>query len=143
MCKCERVLLQSFTVRRFWGKRKEKYEREEYAKDEDEEFLCLSLCVFVCVIKSFAYVFMCVYELCNFPRSYRQPGGNGQLLSKRYCTHSKCLFSRATRTARKFQGALAVSCKYFKQSKWPHSAAHRHASTSYSSYLRSTRYSSI
>ena len=129
MCKCERVLLQSFTVRRFWGKRKEKYEREEYAKDEDEEFSCLSLCVFVCVIKSFAYVFMCVYELCNLPRSYRQPGGNGQLLSRRYCTHSGWLFRCAPRTASEFQGALAVSCKYFKQSKWPFLAAHQHANT--------------
>ena len=27
------------------------------------------------------------------------------------------------RTARKFHGALAVSCKYFKQSKWPNLAA--------------------
>ena len=61
-------------MRRFWGKRKEKYEREEYAKDEDEEFSCLSLCVFVCVITSFAYVFMCVYELCNSPpRSFLSP----------------------------------------------------------------------
>ena len=104
-------------MRRFWGKRKEKYEREEYAKDEDEEFSRLSLCVFVCVIKSFAYVFMCVYELCNLPRSYRQPNGNGQLLSRRYCTHSGWLFLCAIRTASLFQGALAVSCKYFKQSK--------------------------
>ena len=143
MFKCERVLLQSFTVRRFWGKRKEKYEREEYAKDEDEEFSCLSLCVFVCVIKSFAYVFMCVYELCNLPRSYRQPGGNGQLLSRRYCTHSGWLFRCATRTASEFQGALAVSCKYFKQSKWPFMAANSHAPSLYSSNLRSTRYSSI
>jgi hypothetical protein len=114
-------------VRRFWGKRKEKYEREEYAKDEDEEFSCLSLCVFVCVIKSFACVFMRVYELCNLPRSYRQPNGNGQLLSRRYCKHSVCLFSCAIRTASESHGHLAVSCKYFKQSKWPCVAALTHA----------------
>ena len=59
----------------------------------------------------------------NVPPSYRQPYGNGQSLSRRYCTHSGWLFSCATRTARKFHGALAVSCKYFKQSKWPYLAA--------------------
>ena len=30
---------------------------------------------------------------CNSPRSYRQPDGNGQFLSRRYCTHSVWLFS--------------------------------------------------
>ena len=28
---------------------------------------------------------------CNSPFSYRQPYGNGQLLSRRYCKHSGCL----------------------------------------------------
>jgi len=51
------------------------------------------------------------------PPSYRQPRGRGQLLSRRYCKHSVCLFSCAIRTASESQGALAVSCKYFKQSK--------------------------
>ena len=35
----------------------------------------------------------------------------------RYCKHSVWLFSCASRTASSSQGALAVSCKYFKQSK--------------------------
>ena len=32
--------------------------------------------------------------------------------------------------AAEFQGALAVSCKYFEQSKWPYMAAFLHANTS-------------
>ena len=55
--------------------------------------------------------------ICNSPSSYRQPSGNGQLLSRRYCKHSVWLFLCAFRTAQEFQGALAVSRKYFKQSK--------------------------
>ena len=35
----------------------------------------------------------------NSPRSYRQPSGNGQSLSRRYCKHSGWLFSCANRTA--------------------------------------------
>ena len=38
-------------------------------------------------------------ESYNVPLSYRQPGGRGQSLSRRYCTQSGCLFSCATRTA--------------------------------------------
>jgi len=53
----------------------------------------------------------------NSPSSYRQPLGNGQSLSRRYCTHSERLFSCANCTAREFHGALAVSRKYLKQSK--------------------------
>ena len=83
------------------------------------------------------------YDVCKVPSSYRQPGGRGQLLSRRYCTHSKCFFSCAQRTAYSSQGALAVSRKYFKQSKWPYSAAFEHAHSIYLSNLRSTRYSSI
>ena len=63
----------------------------------------------------------------NSPRSYRQSHGRGQLLSRRYCTHSVWLFLCASRTASSSQGALAVSCKYFKQSKWPFLAACAHA----------------
>ena len=84
-----------------------------------------------------------VYDVRNVPSSYRQPNGNGQLLSRRYCTHSGWLFSRASRTASPSHGALAVSCKYFKQSKWPYLAASLHARSLYLSYLRSTRYSSM
>ena len=57
------------------------------------------------------------YDVCKVPSSYRQLGGRGQLLSRRYCTHSGRLFSCEQRTAISFQGALAVSRKYFKQSK--------------------------
>ena len=80
---------------------------------------------------------------CNSPFSYRQPYGNGQLLSRRYCRHSGWLFSCALRTAQESHGALAVSRKYFKQSKWPLSAARSHAYAVYLSYFRSTRYSSM
>ena len=38
-------------------------------------------------------------ESYNVPPSYRQPRGNGQLLLRRYCTHSGCLFLCALRTA--------------------------------------------
>ena len=64
---------------------------------------------------------------CNSPCSYRQPSGRGQSLSRRYCTHSGWSFSCASRTAPELHGALAVSCKYFKQSKWPFPAAFSHA----------------
>ena len=64
MFKCERVLLQSFTVRRFWGKRKEKYEREEYAKDEDEEFSCLSMSVFLSALLKALRMYLCVFMNC-------------------------------------------------------------------------------
>jgi hypothetical protein len=33
------------------------------------------------------------YVSCSTPCSYRQPRGRGQLLSRRYCKHSGCLFS--------------------------------------------------
>ncbi|CAL6305143.1 unnamed protein product [Bathycoccus prasinos] len=69
---------------------------------------------------------------CNSPFSYRQPYGNGQLLSRRYCRHSGWLFSCAPRTAQESHGALAVSRKYFKQSNWPFAAAHSHAYAVYS-----------
>ena len=108
--------------------------------------LCLSLILILSeFFRSLGFPAFCVcfYELCNSPRSYRQPDGNGQLLSRRYCKHSVCLFSCASRTARESHGALAVSCKYFKQSKWPFSAAKLHAHASYLSNLRSTRYSSV
>ena len=39
------------------------------------------------------------YATRNTPCSYRQPSGNGQLLSRRYCKHSVWLFSCASRTA--------------------------------------------
>ena len=71
------------------------------------------------------------YDVCSSPCSYRQPDGNGQLLLRRYCTHSGCLFLCALRTAQEFHGALAVSCKYFKQSKWPFLAAFSHAHALY------------
>ena len=41
-------------------------------------------------------------------------------------TRGGCSRSRSIQT-HSSQGALAVSCKYFKQSKWPFSAAYQHA----------------
>ena len=40
------------------------------------------------------------------PCAYDQPGGRGQLLSRRYCTQSGWLFSCAERTASESQGAF-------------------------------------
>ena len=108
--------------------------------------LCLSLILILSeFFRSLGFPAFCVcfYEVFNVPSSYRQPGGRGQSFSRRYCTHSVWLFSCAQRTAQWFHGALAVSCKYFKQSKWPFLAAYQHAYSSYLSYLRSTRYSSM
>ena len=58
-----------------------------------------------------------VYDVRNVPSSYRQPNGNGQLLSRRYCTHSGWLFSRASRTTSPSHGALASSRKYLSTSR--------------------------
>ena len=41
-----------------------------------------------------------VYDVCNTPSSYRQPGGRGQSLSRRYCTHSEWFSPCAASTAR-------------------------------------------
>ena len=41
---------------------------------------------------------------CNSPSSYRQPGGRGQFLSRRYCTHSVWFLLCASRTASSSQG---------------------------------------
>ena len=109
----------SFKVRIwFWVKRKEKYERR-IREDEMKSFhVSLSLSLSVSVLLKALRMFVCVYELCNSPpRSYRQPDGNGQLLSRRYCTRSVWLFSCDQNTARESQGALAVSCKYLSTSR--------------------------
>jgi hypothetical protein len=69
----------------------------------------------------FKIVFVYVYGdgnyVYNLPCSYRQPSGKGQLLSRRYCKHSSSECKRARSVALLSQGALAVSCKNFKQSK--------------------------
>ena len=84
---------------------------------------CISLSVSLSLCECMFY-----YEgVCKVPCSYRQPSGRGQLLSRRYCKHSGCLCLYAPRTESSSQGAFAVSCKYFKQSKWPNVAAPSHA----------------
>jgi hypothetical protein len=56
---------------------------------------CISLSVSLSLCECMFY-----YEgACKVPCSYRQPSGRGQLLSRRYCTHSVWLFSCALRTA--------------------------------------------
>ena len=81
---------------------------------------CISLSVSLSLCECMFYH----YEgACKVPCSYRQPSGRGQLLSRRYCKHSVWYLSCAPRTAKSFNGTLAVPCKYFKQSKWPHMAA--------------------
>ena len=55
----------------------------------------------VCVSLSLVSFYYKIYDddddddcvLCSIPCSYRQPNGRGQLLSRRYCKHSGCLFS--------------------------------------------------
>ena len=84
---------------------------------------CISLSVSLSLCECMFY-----YEgVCKVPCSYRQPSGRGQLLSRRYCKHSVWYLSCAPRTAKSFNGTLAVPCKYFKQSKWPFLAASSHA----------------
>ena len=52
---------------------------------------CISLSVSLSLCECMFY-----YEgACKVPCSYRQPSGRGQLLSRRYCTHSVWLFSCA------------------------------------------------
>ena len=65
----------------------------------------------------FVYVYGDGNYVYNLPCSYRQPSGKGQLLSRRYCKHSSSEWKRARSMALLSQGALAVSCKNFKQSK--------------------------
>ena len=66
---------------------------------------------------SFDYYCVSVSGRCNPPcSSIRQLSGIGQLLSRQYCTHSGWLLC-AKHTTQELHGALAVSCKYFKQSK--------------------------
>ena len=48
----------------------------------------LNVCFFVSLFLSFSLslflsLCVCVYEVCKVPSSYRQPGGRGQLLSRR------------------------------------------------------------
>ena len=53
--------------------------------------LCLSLILILSeFFRSLGFPAFCVcfYEVRNAPCSYRQPGGRGQLFSRRYCTHS-------------------------------------------------------
>ena len=66
--------------------------------------LSLSVCVLLQGLSLSLSLSLCirarVYDVCKVPSSYRQPRGNRQLLSRRYCTHSGWLFSCASRTAR-------------------------------------------
>jgi hypothetical protein len=78
--------------------------------------LSLSLSLKFTVTSSLC-VCVCVYDVNKVPCSYRQPRGNGQFLSRRYRKHSRRLYLCAYRTAQLSHGALAVSRKYFKQSK--------------------------
>ena len=48
---------------------------------------------------------------CNSPRSYRQPDGNGQFLSRRYCTHSVWLSSRVlSKRSKSFSATYHYYC---------------------------------
>ena len=69
------------------GQRREKKEAM-YRTSRVEKSLFLSL--FVEFLNLYIY-----YDAYNSPRSYRQPFGNGQSLSRRYCTQSVWLFSCA------------------------------------------------
>ena len=48
-----------------------------------------------CVITTWSYSSDSDSITCNSPCSYRQPSGNGQSLSRRYCKHSVWFSSRA------------------------------------------------
>ena len=71
--------------RRREGRKIEKYPREDTRVSC--VCLCESVCVSVCITKGLS----CTYDV----RNVRQPRGNGQLLSRRYCRHSGWLFSCA------------------------------------------------
>ena len=73
-------------------------------------------------------LFVCVYELrFNSPCSYRQPNGNGQLLSRRYCTHSVCC-SRALLVRPYSPKALwrfrVSTSNSLSGRSWPHTHTH-------------------
>jgi hypothetical protein len=57
--------------------------------------LYLSLCFTLSVSLSLCECMFYYEGVCKVPCSYRQPSGRGQLLSRRYCTHSVWLFSCA------------------------------------------------
>jgi len=70
--------------------------------------MSLSLCVCVYITRMCFNCDLRVYDYydddddsgkCSSPCSYRQPSGNGQSLSRRYCKHSGWLFMCAFRTA--------------------------------------------
>ena len=66
------------------GQRREKKEaRGRTSRVEKSLFLSL----FVEFLNLYIY-----YDAYNSPRSYRQPGGIGQSLSRRYCTQSVWFF---------------------------------------------------
>ena len=62
-------------------------------------FLSLSFSLSFCYYVKFYSDSHSDSTICNSPPSYRQPSGNGQLLSRRYCKHSVWLFSCASKTA--------------------------------------------
>ena len=72
---------------------------------------------------------MCVYyEVCKVPSSYRQSRWERTVVVEEVLyTFGVVVLCALVDTAQMSQGALAVSCKYFKQSKWPYLAARSHA----------------
>ena len=67
------------------------------------------------------------YDVCKVPSSYRQLGGRGQLLSRRYCTHSGWLFSCAHRTASRPKALWrfrASTSNSLSGRSWPHTHTH-------------------
>ena len=68
---------------------------------------------------------MCVYEVRKVPSSsIRQPYGEWTVIVEEVLYTFGVVVLVRYYTAAESHGALAVSCKYFKQSKWPFSAAY-------------------
>ena len=83
------------------------------------------------------------YAARSCPSSYDQSSGNGQSLSRRYCTQSVWLFSCAIVRPESPKALWRFRVSTSNSLKWPFSAAYAHAYSSNLSYLRSTRYSSM
>jgi len=81
------------------------YKRRETPKNGSSQKSVLREFLYVRLLYIITSFWMCdddydECDVCSVPSSYRQLGGRGQLLSRRYCKHSVWSFSCAPRTAK-------------------------------------------
>ena len=82
----------------FCGEEEKRRRRQNFSKSIflGASLLLHEFCISLSVSLSLCECMFYHYEgVCKVPCSYRQPSGRGQLLSRRYCTHSVWLFSCA------------------------------------------------